>query len=76
MAVNPIINDRRNKVERRSMGNAAQFPIITTQGTCIRKDRRCTPERRVSNIVVKEWSIKNSIFEALFEDMLPKNQNK
>ena len=76
MAINPIINDRRNKIERRRTGNAAQFPIITTQGSCIRKDRRCMPERRISNIVVKEWSIKSSIFNALFEDLLPKNQNK
>ncbi len=66
MPAKPIINDRRNKVERRSIGTAAQFPIITTQGMCIRKDRRITPERRISNIVVKEWSIKNSIFEVLF----------
>ncbi len=41
-------------------------PIITTQGSCIRKDRRCMPERRVSNIIVKEWRIKDSIFETIF----------
>ncbi len=66
MPANPIINDRRNKQDRRSTGSASQFPIITTQGTCIRNDRRTIPERRISNIVVKEWSVKNSIFKVLF----------
>ena len=67
MSANSIINDRRNKSERRNLDVATQFPIITTQGLCIRKDRRCMPERRVSNIIVKEWSVKKSIFEFLFD---------
>jgi len=66
MPANPIINDRRNRPERRNTVAGSQFPIITTQGSCIRKDRRCTPERRVSNIIVKEWRIKDSIFETIF----------
>jgi len=66
MTKNPIINDRRNKPERRNNVVGSQFPIITTQGSCIRKDRRCIPERRVSNIIVKEWRIKDSIFETIF----------
>ena len=74
MPANPIINDRRNKPERRRNGSAVQFPIITTQGSCVRKDRRNIPERRISNIEVKEWSIKNSIFEVLFENKT--NNNK
>ena len=68
MAVNHIINDRRDRSERRVIGASAQFPIITTQGACIRKDRRSIPERRISRIIVKEWSIKESIFEYLFSD--------
>ena len=66
MAVNPIINDRRNKPERRNGNVISQFPIITTQGACIRKDRRAIPERRISKIIVKEWQVKESIFETLF----------
>ncbi len=66
MPVNPIINDRRNKPERRSGEAINQFPVITTQGFCIRNDRRNIPERRISKIVVKEWQVKESIFEAIF----------
>jgi hypothetical protein len=66
MAVTPIINDRRNKTERRNNSAVSQFPVITTQGTCIRKDRRSMPERRISKIIVKEWKVKDSIFNALF----------
>ena len=76
MATNPILNDRRNKLERRSLDTVTQFPIITTQGTCIRYDRRSIPERRLSNIVVKEWSLKNSIFEALFDTKKSKSKLK
>ncbi len=66
MPANPIINDRRNKPERRNTVAVSQFPVITTQGSCIRKDRRCLPERRISKIIVKEWQIKDSIFETIF----------
>ena len=68
MAVNPIINDRRNKPERRNSAVVCQFPVITTQGSCIRKDRRSIPERRISKIIVKEWRVKDSIFETLFSN--------
>lgn len=67
MAINPIINDRRNRPERRSGGVIIQFPILTEQGLNIRKDRRAIPERRISNIVVKEWFVKESIFKTLFQ---------
>ncbi|MFK7815234.1 MAG: hypothetical protein AB8B92_02770 [Gammaproteobacteria bacterium] len=67
MAINPIINDRRNRPERRSGGVINQFPILTEQGLNVRKDRRAIPERRISNIVVKEWFVKESIFKTLFQ---------
>jgi hypothetical protein len=76
MPTAPIINDRRNKDERRRMGSSTQFPIITTQGVCVRKDRRTIPERRISNIVVKEWKMKDSVFEMLFTDQIPTDQAK
>ncbi len=67
-AIPPYINDRRMKPERRSSDVTTQFPIITTQGVCIRRDRRYTPERRVSSIEVKEWNVKDSIFDLLFQE--------
>lgn len=73
MAVNPIINDRRNKPERRS-GVVNKFPILTEQGLNIQKDRRAIPERRVSKIIVKEWLVKESIFETLFRKRPKGNQ--
>ena len=63
------IKDRRLKSDRRGTEVVAQFPIITTQGRCIRRDRRYTPERRISGIVVREWEVKNSIFDLLFKDI-------
>ncbi len=76
MPTNPIINDRRNRPERRNSEIVSQFPIITTQGACIRNDRRNIPERRISNIIVKEWSVKDSIFETLFSKNITINQSK
>ena len=67
LLVTQFYNDeRRRKSDRRGTGLTPQFPIITTQGVCVRKDRRYTPERRVSNIIVKEWRIKDSIFDIIF----------
>ncbi|MGH1536994.1 MAG: hypothetical protein ACRBDX_02950 [Gammaproteobacteria bacterium] len=66
MPTAPIIDNRRNRPERRSNEVVSQFPVITAQGNCIRKDRRSIPERRISNIVVKEWEVKASIFDTLF----------
>ena len=61
-------DERRRRSDRRSSDVNAQFPIITTQGVCVRRDRRYTPERRVSSIEVKEWNVKDSIFDLLFEN--------
>ena len=68
------IKDRRLKSDRRSSEVVAQFPIITTQGRHIRRDRRYTPERRISSIVVKEWEVKESIFDLLFKDIESKQK--
>jgi hypothetical protein len=75
MAINPIINDRRNKPERRSGAAINQFPILTQEGLNVRSDRRAIPERRISNIIVKEWFVKESIFKTLFKNK-SKNNNK
>ena len=68
------IKDRRLKSDRRSSEVIARFPIITTQGRHIRRDRRYTPERRISSIVVKEWEVNESIFDLLFKDLESKQK--
>ena len=59
-------SERRKTRERRKNEAIAQFPIITALGICVRKDRRKIPDRRLSNIVVHETSIKEEIFDMLF----------
>ena len=64
------IDRRRIRSERRRNEAIAQFPIITTQGICVRKDRRKIPDRRMSNIIVKETVMKEEVFETLFSNYL------
>ena len=45
---------RGEREDRRSFGPPAQFPFIDGRGTIVKVDRRATPERRLSNIQVKE----------------------
>ena len=65
------LRERRKKSsERRHSDSVTQFPIITTQGICVRKERRKIPERRMSNIVVKETVMNEEVFETLFSNYL------
>ena len=61
---------RKKSSERRRNEAIAQFPIITTQGICVRRDRRKIPDRRMSNIIVRETVMKEEIFETLFSNYL------
>tara|TARA_R110002049_G_scaffold13509_3_gene58794 strand:+ start:146872 stop:147180 length:309 start_codon:yes stop_codon:yes gene_type:complete len=61
---------RKKSSERRHSDSVAQFPIITTQGICVRKERRKIPERRMSNIVVRETVMNEEVFETLFSNYL------
>ncbi|MFK7793741.1 MAG: hypothetical protein AB8B89_00185 [Gammaproteobacteria bacterium] len=61
---------RKKSSERRHSDSIAQFPIITTQGICVRKERRKIPERRMSNIVVRETVMNEEVFETLFSNYL------
>ncbi len=61
---------RKKSSERRHSDTIAQFPIITTQGICVRKERRKIPERRMSNIVVRETVMNEEVFETLFSNYL------
>ena len=65
------IKDRRKKFSERRRNEAiAQFPIITTQGICVRRDRRKIPDRRISNIVVCMANLKEEVFDILFSNYL------
>ena len=65
--INPL--ERRNHNDRRTSMQAAQFPIITRNGVCVRADRRRLPDRRVaSNIQVDEAHVHDEVFDTLFKD--------
>ncbi|MEM7304080.1 MAG: hypothetical protein AAF372_00975, partial [Pseudomonadota bacterium] len=61
---------RRESYERRRQESIVQFPIITTQGIWVRNDRRKVPDRRLSNIKVRETNIKEEVFATLFSNYL------
>ena len=67
--INPL--ERRNEAQsihdRRTSMQAAQFPIITRNGVCVRSDRRRLPDRRVAKIEVDEAHVREEIFDMLFE---------
>ena len=62
--INPL--ERRNHNDRRTSMQAAQFPIITRNGVCVRGDRRRLPDRRVAKIEVDEANVREEIFDILF----------
>ena len=61
---------RRDNYERRRQEAIVQFPIITTQGIWVRNDRRKMPDRRLSNILVRETNIREEVFAKLFSNYL------
>ncbi len=63
--VNPL--ERRNHNDRRTSMQAAQFPIITRNGVCVRSDRRRLPDRRVAKIEVDEANVRDEVFDLLFD---------
>jgi hypothetical protein len=46
---------------------AAQFPIITRNGVCVRGDRRRLPDRRIAKIEVDEAYVRDEVFGLLFD---------
>ncbi len=62
---NPL--ERRNLNDRRTSMQAAQFPIITRNGVCVRDDRRRLPDRRVARIEVDEAHGREEVFYLLFD---------
>lgn len=55
-SINPCPLERRQgeREDRRSFGPPTIFPFIDAYGRIIKVDRRATPDRRISNIQVKE----------------------
>ena len=63
--------NRRDDGDRRNLTKSVSFPYKTKEGLVILKDRRKTPDRRLSNICVEESDIDE---EEFFEFL--KNRNK
>lgn len=67
--INPL--ERRTESskanDRRTTMQAAQFPIITRNGVCVRMDRRRLPDRRVAKIQVDEANVRDEVFDILFQ---------
>ncbi len=61
-----FIDDRRQAVDRRQRTLKTEFPLVDCDGRFIKADRRNTPDRRLSNIQVKELAINGFIFNTLF----------
>ena len=68
--------DRRVRQDRRTNEAIVQFPIITRQGICVRRDRRKIPDRRMSNITVTETRIKEEVFDTLFKNYSNQKNHK
>ena len=54
--VDSYIIDRRESEDRRSFESPGIVPIININGKVIHHDRRCTPDRRIANIHVEEYT--------------------
>ena len=63
--------ERRAENDRRNLNKSVSFPYKTKEGLVILKDRRKTPDRRISNITVEDSDIDE---EEFFEFL--KNHNK
>lgn len=63
--------ERRAETDRRNLNKSVSFPYKTKEGLVILKDRRKTPDRRLSNICVEDSEIDE---EEFFEYL--KNRNK
>ncbi len=53
MAITFIL-DHRTQADRRSFEPPSKFPVITSNGIVIQRDRRRLPDRRIANIMVEE----------------------
>jgi hypothetical protein len=50
----------QRRVERRSAGRNASFPLVINGGKILAADRRCNPDRRLGNIV-QELKVLNGV---------------
>lgn len=49
--------ERRESSDRRDFKASQTFPLVDSSGKLVKKDRRIMPDRRISNIQVKEHHI-------------------
>ena len=59
-------DDRRDKKDRRSFHAERDFPLKTKDGVIVTKDRRKTPDRRLSNISVEITDLDEEEFTEFF----------
>lgn len=52
--------ERRESSDRRAFKANQAFPLVDNNGKLVKKDRRVMPDRRLSNIQVKEHHIELS----------------
>ena len=63
-----FIDDRRDEEgDRRDLVSKSNFPLVDSDGRYVKSDRRNSPERRLSNIKVKEEAVNGEIFDTLFK---------
>ena len=60
-------NNRRSPEDRRQQYIQTHYPFYDCDGLYVKSDRRLSPERRLSNIQVKEVVVQNYIFDSFFE---------
>lgn len=63
--------ERRAEADRRNLNKSVSFPYKTKEGLVILKDRRKTPDRRLSNILVEDSEIDEQEF---FEFLKKRNK--
>lgn len=60
-------DDRRDTIDRRSFTRERDFPLKSKSGSIVTKDRRTSPERRLSNISVEITDLNEEEFAQFFD---------
>lgn len=60
-------DNRRKGKDRRSFDREKDFPLKTRNGAVVTKDRRTSPERRLSNISVEITDLDEQEFAEFFD---------
>jgi len=60
-------DDRRDKTDRRNISGKIDFPLKTKGGVVVTRDRRKSPDRRLSNISVEITDLDEDEFNQFFD---------